>query len=227
VNTYFYIAGGGTYDKDTREITGGLGIDRIAAYAKEFGLGEESGIPLPGEADGFVPTREWKEEAKGEPWYLGDTYHVSIGQGDLLVTPLQVAMYTSVVANGGTLYQPQLVDHITDQAGVTTQTVEPIIRRQQFVDDQYLAVVRAGMRQAVTGGSARTMSSLPMTSAGKTGTAQMGGTDKTHSWYTTFLPYENPKLVLTVLVEEGGESTEAAVPVAKAVLSKYGIDTQY
>lgn len=225
VNTYFYLAGGGTYDKEKREITGGLGIDRIGQYAQEFGLGSASGIDITGEADGFIPTPSWKEQTKGEPWYLGDTYHVSIGQGDLLVTPLQVAIYTMIVANGGTYYQPQLVDHVTDQAGVTTETITPLVRGSDFVDPSNLAVVRAGMRQAVTAGSARSMGSLSLTSAGKTGTAEIGETGKKHSWYTTFLPYEDPQLVLVVLMEEGGDGTEAALPVVKAVLSQYSIDS--
>lgn len=221
VNTYFYLAGGGSYDTETKEITGGLGIDRIGQYAQAFGLGETSGIALPGEADGFVPTRAWKEEIKGEPWYLGDTYHVSIGQGDLLVTPLQVALYTAVIANGGTLYEPSLIDRLTDQAGDTIDPVDPVVRRDAFIDPAYLAVVRQGMRQAVTTGSARSMNTLAISSAGKTGTAQIGGITATHSWYTTFLPYEDPQLVLTVLVEEGGEGTEAALPIVKRVLTQY------
>lgn len=221
VNTYFYLAGGGQYDAEKREIAGGLGIDRIGAYARQFGLGEASGIALPGEADGFVPTRDWKEQEKGEPWYLGDTYHVSIGQGDLLVTPLQVALYTMVVANGGTLYQPHLVDRIVDQQGQAVDRVDPEVRQSGFIDPSYLAVVRQGMRQAVTVGSARSMNSVGIATAGKTGTAQIGGTAATHSWYTTFLPYDEPELVLTILVEEGGEGTEAALPIAKRVLSTY------
>lgn len=225
VNTYFYLAGGGTYDKDKLEISGGLGIDRIADYAQAFGLGAATGIDIPGEADGFIPTPAWKEEVKDEPWYLGDTYHVSIGQGDLLVTPLQVAVYTMIVANGGTFYQPQLVDHIIDQTGATTATIAPNVRGSDFVDPSNLAVVRAGMRQAVTSGSARSMASLGVSSAGKTGTAEIGETGKKHSWYTTFLPYEDPTLVLVVLMEEGGDGTETALPVVKAVLSKYSIDS--
>lgn len=225
VNTYFYLAGGGTYNKEEREIEGGLGIERIDEYAGLFGLGETSGIDLPGEADGFVPNPAWKEEVKGEQWYLGDTYHVSIGQGDLLVTPLQVALYTMVVANGGTLYEPELVDHVINQTGETIETIAPTIKRDQIIDAANLAVVRQGMRDAVTVGSARSMGNLPYTSAGKTGTAEIGETGKKHSWYTTFAPYEEPKLVLSILIEEGGDGTEAAVPVAKAVLSQYSIDS--
>ncbi len=221
VNTYFYIAGGGTYDSASREITGGLGVDRINAYALKFGLDEPSGLDLPGEAAGFVPSREWRQTVIGEPWYLGDTYLLSIGQGDLRATPLQVALVTSVVANGGTLYQPSLVERMTNQAGETVSQIEPKIVRQNIVAPQYLAVVRSGMRQAVSWGSARRMNSLPVTSAGKTGTAQIGGKEQTHSWYTTFLPYDQPELVLTVLVEEGGEGSAAALTVAQEVLMKY------
>lgn len=221
VNTYFYLAGGGSYDASTKEIKGGLGIDRLNAYAQEFGLNQIAGIDLPAEATGFVPSREWKETVKGEDWRLGDTYIVSIGQGDLLVTPLQVALYTATVANGGTLYRPMLLDRITDQNGATVSLQQPQVVRQGFIDPKHLAVVRSGMRDAVLTGSARRMNTLAVTSAGKTGTAQIGGSDKQHSWYTTFLPYDNPELVVTVLVEEGGEGSESALTVAQEALSQY------
>jgi penicillin-binding protein 2 len=97
VNTFYYYIGGG-YESFV-----GLGVDRLGAWMRRFGLGEKTGIDLPAEAAGFVPSKEWKQEAKGEPWFLGDTYNLSIGQGDLLVTPLQVAVYAATVANGGTL----------------------------------------------------------------------------------------------------------------------------
>lgn len=224
VNTYFYLAGGGSYDSATREIHGGLGIDRIADYAQKFGLNQTTGIDLPGEATGFVPSRDWKKSATGEDWHLGDTYIVSIGQGDLLVTPLQVALYTAVVANGGTLYQPTILERITNQAGVTIKTQTPTVIRQGFIDPANLAVVRTGMRNAVLWGSARRMNSLAVTSAGKTGTAQIGGSDKEHAWYTTFLPYDHPNLVLTVLIEEGGEGSDSALSVAQDVLHQYYAD---
>lgn len=221
VNTYFYLAGGGEYDPTTKEITGGLGIDRIQAYATKFGLGSTTGIDLTGEAKGLVPSREWKKNVKGEDWYLGDTYIVSIGQGDLLVTPLQLALSTTVVANGGIVYQPSMVERMTNQNGETVLTVEPKIIQTSFVDPKHFAVIRKGMREAVQWGSARRINTLPVASAGKTGTAQIGGNTKTHSWYTTFLPYDDPNLVLTVLVEEGGEGSEAALSVAKEVLMAY------
>lgn len=221
VNTYFYLAGGGTYNEDTLEIAGGLGIDRINQYASLFGLGSETGIDLPAEASGFLPTKAWKERTKGEPWYIGDTYHVSIGQGDLLVTPLQVALYTSTVANGGIVYKPTLVDKVTNQAGDVEYNIEAVIRNRDFINSYYLQVIREGMRLAVTAGSAKRLSAFPIAVAGKTGTAQIGGTDETHSWFTSFAPYDNPELVLTVLVEGGGEGTEAALPIAEEALREY------
>lgn len=221
VNTFFYVAGGGTYNEESLEIEGGLGIDRINKYAALFGLGTKTGIDLPGEAEGFLPTPEWKESVKLEPWYIGDTYHVAIGQGDLLVTPLQVALYTSAIANGGIVYSPKLVDKVTDQTGGEQFTVEPTVLNESFINSYYIQVIQEGMRQAVTDGSARRLQSLPVAAAGKTGTAQIGGTEKTHSWFTSFAPYDNPELVLTVLVEEGGEGTEAALPIAEKALNAY------
>lgn len=223
VNTFFYLAGGGTYDPVTNTISGGLGINRITKYATTFGLGQTTGIDLLYEASGFVPTPEWKEREKKENWYIGDTYHVAIGQGDLLVTPLQVALYTSVVANGGTVYQPSLLQAVTNQAGDVVQTTTPKVVRDHIIEDQYLKIVRAGMREAVTYGSAKKLNDLPFATAGKTGTAQSTNSteERNHSWFTVFAPYDNPELVITVLVEEGGEGSEAALPIAKEGLMEY------
>ncbi len=215
VNTYFYYIGGGYGDFT------GLGVDKIVKYAKLFGLGSQTGIDLAGEADGFVPTREWKEEAKGEKWYIGDTYHLSIGQGDLLVTPLQVAVYTSVFANGGSLYRPHFVKTIlsSDDKLVGEIPVEPV--RTNFIDDYNMMVVRQGMRDTVKLGSGRRLSTLPITSAGKTGTAQWSTVKAPHAWYTGFAPYDNPELAFTILIEEGEEGSTAAVPVVYEFLQWY------
>ncbi|MFA5995451.1 MAG: penicillin-binding protein 2 [Patescibacteria group bacterium] len=221
VNTYFYILGGGTYDENTNTITGGLGIERINNYAKLFGLGKTTGIDLPYEAEGFLPSPTWKETIKQENWYIGDTYHVAIGQGDLLVTPLQVALYTSVIANGGILFQPKLVDAITDQSGNEITKVTPMVIRDHVVDQANLAIVKEGMRQAVTIGSAKKIANLPVTSGAKTGTAQVAGNDQNLSWFTVFAPYDDPELVITVLVEDGGEGADSALPIAKQALLEY------
>lgn len=209
VNTFFYYIGGGY------EQFNGLGLEKIGKYLKLFGLGKVSGLDLAGEASGFIPTAAWKEEQTNEPWYIGDTYHLSIGQGYLLVTPLQVANYTTAFANGGQIYQPRLVKEILNSDESVYQTIEPKIINQEMVSPDNLQIVRQAMRQTVLAGSARSLQSLPVATAGKTGTAQFDSSKATHSWFTGFAPFDQPKMVLTILVEEGGESTDAAVPIAK------------
>lgn len=215
INTFFYYIGGGYQDFK------GLGMERIVQYGKLFGLSSQLGIDLPGEADGFLPSKEWKEEAKGERWYIGDTYHLSIGQGDLLVTPLQVAGFTGVFANGGKLYRPHLVKQILTDEDKLLRDIEPEVIRADFISDYNIEVVRQGMRQTVISGSAGSLRSVPVAVAGKTGTAQWSSKKQPHAWFTGFAPYDNPELVITVLIEEGGEGSSAAVPVANEILSWY------
>lgn len=220
VNTFFYLLGGG--DNQT---TTGLGVDRIVEYAKKFGLAQVLKIDLPNEQPGFLPSKAWKEEVKNELWYIGDTYHLAIGQGDILVTPLQVAEYTMAIANGGTLWKPHIAKTIISQDGSQRTDIAPEALATQVVDDQYLQTVREGMRQAVTAGSARGLSGLAWPMAAKTGTAEHPGSHlpcyDCHSWLTTFGPYEDPSIVVTVLVENGGEGTTAALPVARDILNYY------
>lgn len=216
-NVFFYTLGGG-YGK-----VEGLGVDRIKKYLNYFGLGESTGIDLPHEKTGLIPDEEWKESEGREEWYLGDTYHLSIGQGDVLVTPLQMGVAIAAIANGGVLYRPQLVDRVV---GLEKETIEdkPVeIIRKDFIKQDYLEVIREGMRQAVLDGSAQALSGLPVEVAGKTGTAQFGkaGSQKTHAWFTGFAPYDNPEIVLVVLVEGGGEGYQAAVPIARDVFNWY------
>lgn len=204
VNTYFYIIGGG-FDDVT-----GLGVERIAEGARLFGFGERTGIDLPSEADGFLPSKEWKEEAKGERWYVGDTYHFAIGQGDMLATPLQVAVANAAIANGGARYVPHLVERIGETP------FEPVAS-DVVLDAAAVQVVREGMRQAVTIGSARFLSGLAKPVAGKTGTAQAPGDVPTHAWFEGFGPYDEPTLAITVLIENGGEGSAVAVPLARDI----------
>jgi len=215
VNTFFYYIGGGYQDFE------GLGLERIRSYAEKFGLNNLLGIDLPNESTGFLPSRTWKQEIKNEPWYIGDTYHLSIGQGDILVTPLQIASLTATIANGGKVYSPHLVKEIYDPIKDKTQTRKPKILHSNFIDSKNVAIVQRGLRQAVTSGSAQGMLSLPVSSAGKTGTAQIGGDANPHAWFTVYAPYENPEIVLTVLIENGGGGEKFALPVAREVLQWY------
>jgi penicillin-binding protein 2 len=215
VNTFFYYIGGGF-----KNFTG-LGIDKIMKYMSSFGIAKKTGVDLPGEASGFAPTKEWKRETKGEAWYIGDTYNLSIGQGDLLVTPLQVAIWTAAIANDGKIVQPHLANKLE----------EPITHKEiLFNFDQYdvpvssknLAVVRQGMKDCVSYGSCQLMRTLPFASGGKTGTAQWNSAKENHAWFTSFAPFNNPKIVVTVLIEEGVEGSAAAEPIARDFLSWWG-----
>jgi len=204
VNTFFYTIGGG-YESFV-----GLGVDRLSSWMKKFGLGSPTGVDIPGEGKGLVPSAEWKERAKGERWFMGDTYNLSIGQGDLLVTPLQVARYTATVANGGHLVVPHFMKQDQTEAPLVADNLE-----------QDLQVVRKGMRQTVTDGSGRALSNMSFAVAGKTGTAQWSSEKDTHAWFTAFASYENPEIVVTVLLEEGGEGSSVAVPVSRLILQKW------
>lgn len=215
VNTYFYEVGGGYEDQK------GLGVDRIVKYLQLFGWGTPVGIDLPGEESGLLPTKEWRDTIRTTPWRLGDTYHLAIGQGDLEVTPLQVATSVAAIANGGTLFQPQLLTKVTSPDGKTLDTVQPHVIRTNIAPLQYIKDVQVGMRQGVLSGSSRAMQSVPVPVAGKTGTAQFGVGSHTHAWYTCFAPYDQPTIALAIVIEGGGEGNEIALPVAKDVLTWY------
>ncbi len=218
VNTFFYYIGGG-YHNFT-----GLGVDRIINYARKFYFGRTLGVDLPGEAKGFLPTREWKKRVKNEAWYIGDTYHLAIGQGDILVTPLQLASYTATLANGGTLYRPHFLKFIRDKKQIFSSNDEKDdILNRQIASEKSIKLVRQGMRATVLNGSARSLQFLPVAAAGKTGTAQIGK-NKFHAWFTGFAPYNNPQIVLTILIENGGEGSTYAVPVFKQIIKWYFSD---
>lgn len=205
VNTFFYTVGGG-YGS-----IAGLGVDKLTEWMRKFGLAQKTGIDLTGEDTGFVPSQDWKLEKKKERWYVGDTYNLSIGQGDLLVTPVQVAAYTSAIANGGF----KVIPHLKKDTG------KPTVSTDRLADQDIIDTVRAGMRDCVTAGSCRRLSTLPFDAAGKTGTAQWATDKPYHAWFTSFAPYENPEIVVTVLLEEGGEGSSFAVPVAQKVLQAW------
>ena len=216
-NVYFYEIGGGY--KNIK----GLGIERIEKYLKLFGFGAPLGIDLLGEADGLVPNPTWKKAVKNESWHTGDTYNVSIGQGDVIITPLQLATAMAAIANGGTLWQPKLVSKITDLNNNTIKEFKPEAIRTNLVDNDKLEIVREGLRDAVTEGSVYLLKDLPIKVAGKTGTAQVSSNlnNKTNAWFTGFGPYENPEIALAIIIEGAGEGSTAAVPVAKEVFQWY------
>lgn len=216
-NVFFYVVGGGS---ETYGLSG-LGIEKIKKWGSKFGLDSILGVDLSGEESSFIPYPAWKEENKKEKWYIGDTYHVSIGQGDILVTPLQIASITATIANRGILYKPKIGYKIIDEETQEEENLLPQVLRENFVNPQNLEVVRQGMREAVIYGSARALKDLPVEAAGKTGTAQFSKGEKTHAWFTCFAPYDNPEIVLTILIEEGGEGDKVAVPIAKNVLEWY------
>lgn len=220
---YFYTVAGGHPSSPIK----GLGAEKLAEYYRKFGMGEITGIDINGEKAGRVADPNWKQnyykdDAVMAKWYLGDTYHIAIGQGDMLATPLQVTVWTAAIANNGVLNRPRLLKQILNQTGQTifTPQAEEFINIPINIDN--LKAVQEGMRENVIGekGSGRQLASLPISAAGKTGTSQFDGSDpsRTHAWYTAYAPYENPEIAITVLVEAGGEGHAAAVPIVKNAL---------
>jgi penicillin-binding protein 2 len=222
-DVFFYELGGGYGDFQ------GLGWERIANYAEAFGMGQPTGIELSGESACLVPSERWKRETFAESWTTGDTYNMAIGQGFVLVTPLQMLNAMAAVANGGTLYRPQIVYQIADVDGNVVRDFEPKVIRQVPVSPENLALVRAGLRAGVEmpGGTA-TLAHLPNVAiAGKTGTAQYYdpnqrfGTPPTHAWFAGYAPADNPQIALVVFVAGGGEGSKVAVPIAAEILKAY------
>jgi penicillin-binding protein 2 len=213
-NIFFYVLGGGWEEKNME----GLGVDRLNAYLASFGLGRPTGIDIPGELGGLLPDDAWKQENQGERWYIGNTYQSSIGQGFLLTTPLQMALGTAAIANGGTVWEPRLVHSFLHPETNEEERLTPKASKTGIISAANLQVVREGMRQAVLSGSAQPLKNLKVTSAGKTGTAQFGNQGLTHAWFTGFAPYENPEYAYAILVEGGGESYWSSVPVAEEIL---------
>lgn len=216
VNTFYYIIGGGYKDFV------GLGVDRITKYLRLYGFSQELGIDIPGEQSGFLPSKAWKQEVKGERWYIGDTYNLSIGQGDLLVTPLQIASLTSMIANNGTIYKPHIAKSFIDPVSREKKDIMPEILRDNLANPDNIKLIKQGMRDCVTSGSCRRLSLLPFSSGGKTGTAQWSSKAEPHAWFTALAPYEKPKVVVTVLVEEGVGGSKIAAPITYEFLRWWG-----
>ncbi len=210
-----------------------LGIENLSKWAKNFGLGRLSEIDLPGEEAGLVPDKQWKKEYKNEDWYLGDDFITAIGQGDLLVTPLQVNLMTAVVANGGELCKPYLIQKSKFKNQTLNENYKNDKCKKLGIKEENLDLIKEGMREACSpggtgypffdfgvGGPSTKSADFKRIEVGcKTGTAETPG-DKTkpHAWFTVFAPVKEPEIVLTVLLENAGEGSREAAPLAKEIL---------
>ena len=206
------------YFYNTGLMVGQRGMEQMA---KRFGLGERTGIDLPGEVRGTVPTPEYKLRHKLDRWQQGDLVNMSIGQGYLQVTPLQLADYTAALGNGGTLWRPQLVKEIRDPAGNLVRGLIPEKRGDLGIKPQFREAIVRGMRQVVrTGGTAPNVAIPGLDIAAKTGTAQTGR-GKDNSVFVCFAPADHPKIAIAVLIEKVGHGNEFAGPVARRILLQY------
>jgi penicillin-binding protein 2 len=206
-NVYFY------------EMGNRLGIDNLEKYARMFGLGAVTGINLPGEADGLVANRKYKEKVYGEEWYLAETFDAAIGQGFQLVTPLQIAMVMSEVANGGHRYRPYLVSKIVNSNNETVQTFSPEEVGSVQLSEKTLTLIRDALHSvAQEGGTADyVFRGFPISVAAKTGTAENPhGED--HGWFVAYAPFEDPQVVVAVIVEQGSYGATSAAPIARKIL---------
>lgn len=214
-----------------------VGLDRLAYYAREFGLGAPSGLGINTEASGFIPTRDWYKKQHGDQYRLGFTLNAAIGQGNTRLTLVQLAMAYAAMANGGTLYVPQIVEAVLNPDGTPAARFEPRVRRQVNVDPEHLTAIASGLFDVVnspngTAHDARIDGAYPI--AGKTGTAQVSkrrlrpGEDprrawyyrRSHAWFAGFGPAEDPEVAVVVLVEHGGDGGKNAAPIATQALQQ-------
>jgi penicillin-binding protein 2 len=200
-----------------------LGVERIVSYSKEYGLGELTGIDIPGEVAGFVPTPQWKERRLREAWQGGDTMNISIGQGFTLVTPLQMANMVSMLVNNGVIYKPHILKEVRDP---TSGAIEDVVRREVLrksdIDPAIFETVRANMRSVISSGTAQFPLNIKTVQiAGKTGTSEVGLTDRWHSWFAAYAPYDSDdpeeQIVVSVIVE-AANPWEWWAPYASAII---------
>lgn len=218
-DVYFYIVGGGSPPMSTPELNDpsdygvtGLGISRLNEWWKTFGLGQPTGIDMPNESVGFLPTPAWKQSNSGTPWLLGDTYDVSIGQGSLLLSPVQLLDYISAIANGGTIYRPYLNASSTPTVNEDLTYLLPQIQ-----------AVQQGMKEGVTSpqGTSYSLNDLPVSVCAKTGSAQVEDNTQENAIFVGYAPCVNPQIALLILIENSKQGSLNAVPIAKQVLNWY------
>lgn len=204
-----------------------LTVEKLLKYSEILGLGKMTGIDLIEEANGFLPSPQWKEKAVKEPWYVGDTVNLAIGQGYMLATPIQIAVLTSIIANGGYFYKPFIVKRIISSNGQIKKNNSPVLEKKIEFSAENFRIFKEGMRKAVTGGTALLANIKEVEVAGKTGTAENALTPinprgLNHTWFTCFAPYKNPEIVVTVFFEQsGGFGGEICASVAAQFLSEY------
>lgn len=218
-NVYFYEVGGGFGDQR------GLGIETLKRWWQKFRLDQPTGIDLPGEARGFLPDPGWHEATFKRPWRIGDTYHVSIGQGDLRVTPIALLSYIAAVANGGVWYEPRIgLFSSGTVASTSIDRTKPVVLEDRRAElGTALEVVREGMRDGVEKpyGTSYLLHDLPIAVAAKTGTAQIENNQKVNAFFVGFAPYEHPSLALLLLIENAREGGMNTTPIARDIFSWY------
>jgi penicillin-binding protein 2 len=216
-----------------------LGVDAIAQTARQFGLGQLTGIELQGERTGILPSTEWKQRVRKEPWYPGETISVSIGQGYVSVTPLQMATAMAAVANGGVLYKPRLVRSIRERATGQSRDILPAEKGIISMDSESFAFMHQALRGVVVEGTGKRAQSKLVEIAGKTGTAQSVGARlqksegedvpkqfRDHAWFVAYAPADHPKIAVAVIVENTGHGGTFGAPIAKALIEEYFKDTE-
>ena len=220
---YFYEIGGGFENQK------GLGIVNIGKYAKLFGLGDKTGVDLPDEKEGIIPSPEWKIiNFKGDPWRIGDTYHTAIGQYGFQVTPIEMARAVGAIANSGKLLIPHL---LLNGTGKPARTIVQSGGENQIsalnLNKEYFDVVHQGMRSAVTYGTATVLNVPYVQIAAKTGTAQIGvAKNKVNSWVIGFFPYENPKYAFALMIEaEPSTNSIGASSIMRELLDWMSLNT--
>ncbi len=213
-----------------------LGIDMIHEFISQFGLGRRTGIDIAGEVGGLLPSRQWKEQRFGQRWFVGDTISVGIGQGYNLVTPLQLASATAILASGGRIFRPHVVQHVQDSQTNELQTIEPYPIGEVPLQPRHLDLVRDAMADVTRPGGTAAWAGwgAKYSFAGKTGTAQVIGLKgqkydeeaiderhRDHALFIAFAPAEAPKIALGILVENGGHGSSTAAPIARKVIDYY------
>lgn len=209
-----------------------LGVDRIHDMAETIGITAITGIDLPNEKAGLVPSTEWKKRRYGQPWYEGETVSVSIGQGAVWLTPIELAQLSSFVANEGVTFKPQIVQKVVSPDGRTLKTFGPVMQTNARLKKGVFTAVKEGMREVVNepGGTAYVSRVEGINISGKTGTAQAASLDagrhlNDHAWFIAYAPSEDPTLAISLIVEHGGHGATAAAPIAKAIVEQvYKID---